>query len=196
MATTLTLREVKGSPLTFGEMDSNLTSIKNNKQEVIQNLTTDTTIDETVDKFSFYDDSTGTTRSILPQNVESFAQRTVIIKCVADTIGPSTGDGITHFVVPSTLNGKNLYTAQAHVYTVGTGGSITNVQLHNLTDGNDMLSTPITIDLNEKDSSTAATPSVIGSNNGVSTADVIRIDVDAVATNTLGLEIRMVFTAP
>ena len=33
MATTLTLREVKGSPLTFGEMDSNLTSIDNNKQE-------------------------------------------------------------------------------------------------------------------------------------------------------------------
>ena len=93
------------------------------------------------------------------------------------------------------LNGKNLSSAQAHVYTVGTGSSITNVQLHNLTEGNDMLSTPITIDLNEKDSSsTAATPSVTGPNNGVSTADVIRIDVDAVATNTLGLEIRMVFS--
>ena len=190
----ITLRETKGSPLTFGEMDGNLTNLNTDKQEIIPNLTTDTTIDETVDKFSFYDNSTGTTRSILPQNVESFAQRTVIIKCVADTIGPSTGDGITHFVVPSTLNGKNLYTAQAHVYTVGTGGSITNVQLHNLTDGNDMLSTPITIDLNEKDSSTAATPSVTGDDNGVSTADVIRIDVDAVATNTLGLEVRMVFS--
>jgi len=190
----ITLRETKGSPLTFGEMDGNLTNLNTAKQEIIPNLTTDTTIDETVDKFSFYDNSTGTTRSILPQNVESFAQRTVIIKCVADTIGPSTGDGITHFVVPSTLNGKNLYTAQAHVYTVGTGGSITNVQLHNLTDGNDMLSTPITIDLNEKDSSTAATPSVTGDDNGVSTADVIRIDVDAVATNTLGLEVRMVFS--
>ena len=62
MATTLTLREVKGSPLTFGEMDSNLTSIDNNKQEVIQNLTTNSTIDEDADKFSFYDDSTGTTK--------------------------------------------------------------------------------------------------------------------------------------
>ena len=192
----ITLRETKGSPLTFGEMDGNLTNLNTAKQEIIPNLTTDTTIDETVDKFSFYDNSTGTTRSILPQNVESFAQRTVIIKCVADTIGPSTGDGITHFVVPSTLNGKNLYTAQAHVYTVGDGGSITNVQIHNITTGYDMLSTPITIDLSEKDSSTAATPSVVGGNNGVSTADVIRIDVDAVANSTLGLEIRMVFTAP
>ena len=195
MATTLTLREVKGSPLTFGEMDSNLTSIDSNKQEIIPNLTINPTIDETTDKFSFYDDSSGTTRSILPQNVTSFVERTLVIKCVADTIGPSTGNGITHITIPSTLDGKNLYTAQAHVYTVGTSGSITNVQLHNLTDGNDMLSTPITIDLNEKDSSTAATPSVTGSDNGVSTADVIRIDVDAVATNTLGLEVRMVFNA-
>lgn len=196
MATTLTLREVKGSPLTFGEMDSNLTSIDNNKQELIQNLTTNLTVDASTDKFLFYDNSTGTARSILIDNVSSFTERTLIMKCVADNIGPSVGNGITHVVIPSTLDGKNLYSAQAHVYTVGTGGSITNVQLHNLTDGNDMLSTPITIDLSEKDSSTAATPSVTGDDNGVSTGDVIRIDVDAVATNTLGLEIRMVFTAP
>ena len=51
-----------------------------------------------------------------------------------------------------------------------------------------------TNDLNEKDSSTAATPPVIGGQNDVSTGDVIRIDVDAVATNTLGLEVRMVFS--
>ena len=192
MATTLTLREVKGSPLTFGEMDSNLTSIDSNKQEIIPNLATNPTIDETTDKFSFYDDSSGTTRSILAKNVETFAQRTVVIKCVADTIGPSVGNGITHFVVPSTFNGKNLYSAQAHVYTVGTG-SLTTVQLHNLTDGQDMLSTAITIDASEKDSSTAATPSVTGNYTEVSTADVIRIDVDVVATSTLGLEVRMVF---
>ena len=195
MATTLTLREVKGSPLTYGEMDGNLTSIDNNKQEIIPNLTVNPTIDEASDKFSFYDASTGTTRSILPQNVTAFVERTIIVKCVADTIGPTTGDGITHVTIPSTLDGKNLSTAQAHVYTVGSGGSITNVQLHNITTGYDMLSTPITIDLSEKDSSTAATPSVTSGNNGVSTADVIRIDVDAVATSTLGLEVRMVFAA-
>ena len=55
MATTLTLREVKGSPLTYGEMDGNLTSIDNNKQEIIPNLTVNPTIDEAVDKFSFYE---------------------------------------------------------------------------------------------------------------------------------------------
>jgi len=188
----ITLRETKGSPLTFAEADANFTNLNDDKQEIIPNLSVNSTIDEASDKFSFYDASTGTTRSILPQNVTAFIERTIIVKCVADTIGPSVGNGITHVTIPSTLDGKNLFTAQAHVYTAGTG-SLTTVQLHNLTDGQDMLSTAITIDSGEKDSSTAATPSVTGAYNGVSTADVIRIDVDVVATNTLGLEIRMVF---
>tara|TARA_R100001244_G_scaffold15062_1_gene16550 strand:- start:40 stop:627 length:588 start_codon:yes stop_codon:yes gene_type:complete len=189
----LTLRETKGSPLTFVEMDGNLTNLNTAKQEIIPNLTTDTVIDIATDKLSFYDNSTATTRSILPTNVTQFVERTIIVKCVADGIGPSVGNGITHVTIPSPLNGRKLQNAEAHVYTVGTGGSITTVQLHNLTDAVDMLSTPITIDLNEKDSSTAATPHVIGASNTVATGDVIRIDVDAVATNTLGLEVRMVF---
>ena len=189
----LTLREVKGSPLTFVEMDGNLTNLNTDKQEVIPNLTTDTSLDISADKISFFDNATETTRSILPTNVSAFVERTLIVKCVADNIGPSVGNGITHVTIPSPLNSRKLQNAEAHVYTVGTGGSITTVQLHNLTDAVDMLSTAITIDLNEKDSSTAATPHVIGANNTVTTGDVLRIDVDAVATNTLGLEIRMVF---
>tara|TARA_R110002020_G_scaffold29212_1_gene92236 strand:+ start:281 stop:868 length:588 start_codon:yes stop_codon:yes gene_type:complete len=189
----LTLRETKGSPLTFAEMDGNLTNLNTDKQEVIPNLTTDTSLDISTDKISFFDNATETTRSILPTNVTPFVERTLIIKCVADNIGPSVGNGITHVTIPSPLNSRKLQNAEAHVYTVGTGGSITTVQLHNLTDAVDMLSTAITIDLNEKDSSTAATPHVVGANNTVTTGDVIRIDVDAVATNTLGLEVRMVF---
>ena len=188
----ITLRETKGSPLTFGEADSNFTNLNDDKQEIIPNLSVNTSIDVDLDKFSFYDYSSGSTRSILPKNITPFTERTLIVKCVADTIGPSVGNGITHVTIPSTLDGKNLSSAQAHVYTAGTG-SLTTVQLHNLTDGQDMLSTPITIDASEKDSSTAATPSVTGSYTGVSTADVIRIDVDVVATSTLGLEVRMVF---
>jgi len=190
---TITLRETKGSPLTFAEMDGNLTNLNTAKQEIIPNLTTDTGIDIAIDKLSFYDNSSASTRAILPTNVTPFVERTLIIKCVADNIGPTAGDGITHVTIPSPLNDRKLQNAEAHVYTVGTGGSITSVQLHNLTDAVDMLSTPITIDLNEKDSSTAATPHVIGASNTVETGDVIRIDVDAVATNTLGLEIRMIF---
>ena len=191
---TFTHREVKGTPLTYAEMDGNLTNLNTAKQEVIPNLTQESSVDIATDKISFYDASTATTRSILLNAVQQFVERTLIVKCVADGIGPAVGDGITHVVIPSSLNGKNLSSANAHVYTVGTGGSITNVQIHNITTGYNMLSTPITIDLNEKDSSTAATPPVIGGQNDVSTGDVIRIDVDAVATNTLGLEVRMVFS--
>ena len=188
----ITLRESKGSPLTFAEADANFTNLNDDKQETIPNLGVVTSADMSADKISFYDTSSAATRSILFNKLTDFTERTLVIKCVADTIGPSVGNGITHVTIPSTLDGKNLQSAQAHVYTAGTG-SLTTVQLHNLTDGQDMLSTAITIDASEKDSSTAATPSVTGSYNGVSTADVIRIDVDVVATNTLGLEIRMVF---
>ena len=190
----ITLRETEGRPLTFAEVDGNFSNLNNDKQETVPRLGLVTSLDASSDKLSFYDTSAATERAILPENILVFIERTLVIKCVADTVAPATGNGITHITIPSTLGGKNLFSAQAHVYTVGTASTITNIQLHNLTDGNDMLSTPITIDLNEKDSSTAATPSVIGSNNGVSTADVIRIDVDAVATNTLGLEVRMVFS--
>ena len=190
----ITLRETEGRPLTFAEVDGNFSNLNNDKQETVPRLGLVTSLDASSDKLSFYDTSAATERAILPENILVFIERTLVIKCVADTVAPATGNGITHITIPSTLDGKNLFSAQAHVYTVGTTGTITNIQLHNLTDGNDMLSTPITIDLNEKDSSTAATPSVTGTYNGVSTADVIRIDVDAVATNTLGLEVRMVFT--
>jgi len=189
---TITLRETKGSPLTFAEADANFTNLNADKQETIPNLGVASSADMAADKISFYDTSSGAARSILFNQLTAFTERTLVVKCVADTIGPTVGNGITHVTIPSTLDGKNLQSAQAHVYTAGTG-SLTTVQLHNLTDGQDMLSTPITIDASEKDSSTAATPSVAGSYSGVSTADVIRIDVDVVATNTLGLEIRMVF---
>ena len=190
----ITLRETEGRPLTFAEVDGNFSNLNDDKQEIVPRLNTSSTIDMAADKLTFYDASHSVTRAILPENILPYVERTVIMKCVADGVAPATGNGITHFVIPSTMDGKNLFSAQAHVYTVGTGGSITNVQLNNSTTGNDMLSTPITIDLTESDSSTAATPSVVGSNNGVSTGDVIRIDVDAVATNTLGLEARMVFS--
>ena len=190
----ITLRETEGRPLTFSEVDGNFSNLNNDKQETVPRLNLVTSLDASADKLSFYDTSHSTERAILPANILAFVERTVVLKCVADGISPATGNGITHLVIPSSLNGKNLTNAEAHVYTVGTGGSITNVQINNSTTTNDMLSTPITIDLNESDSSTAATPHVIGPNNGVSTADVIRIDVDAVATNTKGLELRMVFS--
>jgi hypothetical protein len=83
----------------------------------------------------------------------------------------------------------------AHVYTAGTTGT-TDIMIHNLTQAVDMLTTVITIDTGETDSSTAAAAPVVDtSNNTVSTADVIRFDIDAISSGTAanGLEIRMQF---
>jgi len=62
MATTLTLRETKGTPLTFAEMDSNLSSLSFNKQEKLSNLDVATSVDSSSDKMLFYDNSTSTTQ--------------------------------------------------------------------------------------------------------------------------------------
>ena len=139
--TTIVLREEKGSPLTFVEADANFNNLNNDKQETIPNLGTVDSIDSATDKLMFYDTSAGASRAILPKNIQQFENRTLIVKCVADGVAPYTGNGITHVTIPSTLDGKQLLSAQAHVYTAGTGGSLTTVQIHNLTEAQDMLST-------------------------------------------------------
>lgn len=122
--------------------------------------------------------------------------RIVIVKVIADDTTLTTGDGKMYFTVPPELNSMNLVDADAHVYTVSSSGTPT-IQIHNLTDINDMLATLITIDANEKDSSTALIPSIIDqAKDDVATADELRIDVDVAGTGTKGLEIRMTFQTP
>jgi hypothetical protein len=118
----------------------------------------------------------------------------VLLKTLADAL--TTGDGKAYFRVPSTLNGCDIVAVAAHVTTVSSSGTPT-VQIHNVTDTVDVLSTAITIDANEKDSSTAATPAVInGSNDSVATADELRIDVDVAGTGAKGLIVELQFRLP
>ena len=120
--------------------------------------------------------------------------REICIKLISDTDALTTGDGKQRWTVPSLLNGFSLTEAQAHVYTVSSSG-LPNFQINNETTGNDMLSTAITVDVSEYDSSTAAAPSVVNSSyKTISTADVIRFDVDTAGTGTKGAEIRLRFT--
>lgn len=120
-------------------------------------------------------------------------ERCILLKAFDDTTAVTSGDGAKRVTIPATLDSHNLVSAEAHVYTASTSGDVT-VQVHNETDGVDMLSTPITIDATENDSSTATTSSdVDSSNDDVATADVIRIDVDGEGTDTEGLEVRLRF---
>lgn len=109
----------------------------------------------------------------------------------------ATGDGKAFFRVPAELNGMNLTGVAASVYTAGTTGT-TDIQLRNKTDTADMLSTKITIDSGETDTSTAATPAVIDTDHDdVATGDIIAIDVDAVSTTAAtGLYVEMRFELP
>ncbi len=118
----------------------------------------------------------------------------VVFEFATDT---ETGNGKYYFHVPASMNGMNLVTAHAEVITAGTTNT-TNIQIHNATDGQDMLSTGLTIDSTETGSDTAATPAVINASyDDVATNDVIRIDVDQVSsTAAKGLLITMEFRLP
>jgi len=122
--------------------------------------------------------------------------RVILLKVIEDATALTTGDGKTTFVIPVELNGMDLVSVGAHVFTVSSSG-LPTIQIRNQTDTADMLSTRITIDANEKDSSTAAAPAVINTaTDDVVTGDEIAIDVDVAGTGTLGLEIRLGFALP
>ena len=107
----------------------------------------------------------------------------------------TTGDGKAYLHVDPRLAGQDLVDIHAEVITAGTTGT-TDIQIHNVTQTADMLSTKITIVSGETRSDTASTPAVIDTaNDDVALNDLIRIDVDAVSTTapkglivTLGFE--------
>lgn len=108
----------------------------------------------------------------------------------------TTGDGKDRQTVPTQMNGYNLTRAHAHVDTASSSG-LPTVQLHNETAAADILSTRITIDENEVDSTTALNAPVIdGGEDDMTTADILRVDVDVAGTGTKGLTLRLEFTRP
>lgn len=121
------------------------------------------------------------------------SDRLVQLKVIADAATLTTGDGQLVFAIPAALNGLNLTAAQAFVTTVSSSGTPT-VQLRNVTDSVDMLSTRITIDANEFTSYTAAAPPVIDTaHDDVATGDLIAVDVDVAGTGAKGLGVLLTF---
>ena len=128
-----------------------------------------------------------------------YGTKVAVIKVMPETTTLTTGDGKRHFIVPLELNGMNLVSVGAHVYTVATGATLIAIQVRNATDGHDMLSTKITLDASEVDSATAATPAVIDAGeDDVVTGDDIAIDIDAIGNTTPGngLDVRLGFRMP
>lgn len=145
--------------------------------------------------------TTGTdaTRSVTPDGLagSDYGKRVIQIQ-VTDPSGSAitTGDGKAYITIPTELNGYNLVDADASVTGVSSSG-LPTVQIANVTDGVDMLSTKITIDANENTSYTAATPPVIDtSKDDVATADILRIDIDVAGTGATGLTVILSFQLP
>lgn len=119
---------------------------------------------------------------------------------VTDPAGSAitTGDGKAYLRINDYVTGMNLIAVGASVSTVSSSG-IPTVQLRRVRAGSpaDMLSTKLTIDASETDSSTAATPAVIdAANDDVLTGDQIHIDIDVAGTGAKGLCITLVFQTP
>lgn len=149
----------------------------------------------------------------LRNRVEALERRRAVtghyaIKLFADTDTVTTGDGVFLFSIPYDLDESKLRYVGTYVTTVSSSGLVT-VQIHNVGStqdpaGFDMLTTRITIDANEKDSETAATPWEIQDDYGneypypfqdnhVFYRQQLRIDVDAAGTGAKGLGIHLGF---
>lgn len=144
-------------------------------------------------------------RAVSPDTLagSNFGVRGIQILVFDDATEVTTGDGAgdVFIRIPSYMNGMNLTAVAAcnETAATGTGSETTDIQIHNITQAADMLSTKLTIDEDETDSSTAAAAAVIDTtNDDVATGDQIRIDVDAVPTTTggNGLVIDLQFSLP
>jgi hypothetical protein len=141
---------------------------------------------------------TDTGRAVTPDGLagSDYGKRIVQVKVFDDATALSTGDGKLIFCVTPELNGYNLVDADAFVTTVSSSGTPI-VQIRNVTDSVDMLSTRITIDANETTSYTAATAPVIdATHDDVVTGDLIAIDVDGAGTGAKGLGVTLSFQLP
>jgi hypothetical protein len=115
------------------------------------------------------------------------------IKVTSDETDLTTGDGQFIFAIPEDLDKAVLYHAHAFISTVSSSGT-PQVQIRNVTQAVDMLSTRITIDVSEFTSYTATTQPVINpANNDVAKADLIAVDVDTAGTGARGLGVILAF---
>lgn len=120
---------------------------------------------------------------------------TYCIKVISDTATLTTGDGQFIFLVTSEdrLDGLSLVGVESYVTTVSSSG-LPTVQIRNITDSVDLLSTKVSIDASEFSSDNAATAPVINTTNAhIQTGDRIAIDVDVAGTGAKGLGVVLTF---
>lgn len=117
-------------------------------------------------------------------------------KVFSDAQTVTTGDGKFIHLIPEDTDGMNLAEIESYVTTVSSSGKPT-VQIRNVTQAADMLTTKCEIDASEKNSKDAATQPVIDTaNDDVVWGDHLAIDVDVAGTGAKGLGVILTFRAP
>lgn len=159
-----------------------------------------TTNDVSTTKHGFAPKAPNESRRFLNGAAAYTAPTRIVTVLVSDPNGAvlDTGNGKAYFRIPSDMNGYDLIAVAASVSTVSSSGTPT-WQIRRNRGGSDvdMLSTLLTIDANETDSSTATAAAVIdGANDDVQTADQIYIDRDVAGTGTKGDVIQLTFGLP
>lgn len=146
--------------------------------------------------------NTGTdaTRALSP---DGFAGSNFWIRYISASLNWTTAlttSDKAYFRIPSALTGMNLVSVSATVGTGASGSSSSGVPtftVKNVTDGNQMLSTSLTVDASEYTSATAATPAVINASfDDVVTDDLIEVACTVAGTGVTYATILVWFQLP
>lgn len=142
---------------------------------------------------------TSTTLAVTPDAIagSNLGIRLVELLAGSDyTSDAATGDGQAYFVIPAAFNGMNLVYVHGKAITAGTTGTAL-VQVRNVTQTADMLTTRITYESGQTNAGTSTAAVIDASNDDVATADLIAIDVDQLSTTKQkGLIITLGFQLP
>lgn len=190
----------KGQKLTEVAGDS-VTSVINqvtNTTQLIQSIPDASTITKgKVRLAAVSETNTGTDNSIAvtPDGLAGSNLGTTGIGVIAVdfTTDVTVADGKVYMPIPAFMAGMNLIRTQAMVITAGTTNA-TTIDIYNVTDGQDMLSTAISI-------ASGATVGTVGTINttydDITTNDVLRVDVTTVSTTApKGLLVVLEFRLP
>lgn len=116
----------------------------------------------------------------------------IYIRAITRNTEWAVEDDVDGFYIPEDFDGKIIKSVHIACHTPSLSGKPT-VQIHNETQGWDVLSTRATIDVGEDTSYTAAVQPVVDTDyHEVSTGDFIRIDVDVAGTGAKGLDVIIV----
>lgn len=145
--------------------------------------------------------NTGTASTVITPDTlagSNFGKRGVQILLLNTSTPLTTDEGVGGivFVIPWEFNGMSLVDADAAVTTPSTDGTPT-IQIYNINDGHNMLSTPITIDVGAYTSFTATTQPVIDTTkDDVNAGERLRFDCSVAGTSTKGLIMMLSFQLP